>query len=326
MPKITVVVPVYNAEKYLERCLESIMRQSFQDFELICINDCSSDSSQKILECYGKNYPDKVKVLVNEINLGPGKTKKRGLLQAHGRYVMFVDSDDYIKEDYLETYFACMEKTDVDIVIGGYVRDIDGKLKEHKVSESVWSLVTYPTAWAKMFKKDFLIDNHVETSDIRYVEDIYFSMSVYYHNTSYVVMDYAGYYYYLNPKSITGSMNYEKGHERFVADVFREFMQKYDLQKLSEEKRRVIEYTYIANMINALITYGHGGGVRRMREKYSFWMKDMMDKFPDYRNNPFVGICKPSGQTVKIRLSVGIIMGLKKVHLDKLLLYIISLI
>lgn len=325
MPKVTVIVPVYNVEEYLERCLDSILKQSFLDFELICVNDCSPDSSQKILERYEKDYPDKVKVMENERNLGLGKTRERGMEQAKGRYIMFIDSDDYIREDYLETYLTRMEETDVDVVIGGYIRDIGGKLKEHKVSESDWSLVTYPIACAKMFKKSFLIDNMLEFPEIRCGEDIYFSMSVYYHNASYVTMDYAGYYYYFNPKSITGSMNYEKNHEQFVAEIFRTFLENYDIKELPEEKQRVLEYAYIANMVNALITYGRGGGIKRMRKKYDFWMKDMEEKFPDYRNNPFVGILKPVGQTVKIRLGVGVIMGLKRLHLDKPLLYLVSI-
>lgn len=325
MARVSVIVPVYNVEQYLERCIESILAQSFQDFELICINDCSPDSSQSILERYQQAYPQKVVVLVNERNLGLGKTRERGIAKAQGKYLMFIDSDDYIREDYLETYLRQMEESKVDVVIGGYTRDVGGRFTEHKVPDSMWSLVTYPIACAKMYRKSFLTENCLEFPEIRCGEDIYFSMSVYCHNASYKVMDYTGYYYYFNPKSITGSMNYEKNHEQFVAEIFRGFLERHDLERLPEEKKRVIEYNYIANMVNALITYGRGGGIRRMKEKYDYWMKDMKEKFPDYRKNPYVGITKPAGQTGKIRLGVGVIMGLQRIHLDKALLYLISL-
>lgn len=323
---ISIVVPVYNVEQYLRRCIDSILGQSFQDFELICVNDCSPDGSQKILEEYEGKYPEKVRVLVNETNRGLGKTRERGIRHSRGEYITFIDSDDYIREDFLETYEKKMREKNTDIIIGGYTKNINGKLTEHLVAESVWSVVTYPIACAKLYKKSFLIENDLHFSEIKCGEDIYFSMSIFYYGASYHVIDYTGYYYYFNEKSITSSLNYEKNHEVFVAEIFREFLEKHDMASLSRENQAIIEYSYIANMINALITYGHGSGIQRMKKKYAFWMADMKEKFPMYQKNPYVGICRPSGQTRKIRIGVGVIMGLQRLHLDKILLYLISMI
>ena len=121
-------------------------------------------------------------------------------------------------------------------------------------------------------------------------------------------------------------MNYEKNHEKFIVSIFNEFMGNQDIYDLEKEKRTVIEYVYIANMVNALITYGHGGGIRRMKEKYEYLIKDMKKRFPQYRKNPYVGILKPKGQTWKIKLGVGLIGDLEKIHCAKPLLYIISLV
>lgn len=326
MTKVSIIVPVYNVEQYLKRCLDSIVNQTFEDYEIICVNDCSPDNSQSILEEYASEYPGLIKVVVNNKNLGLGKTREHGLSVAEGQYVMFIDSDDYIKKDYIETYYKAMCKKDVDIIIGGYTRDIDGNFTVHNVADSEWSLVTYPIACAKLYKKSFLLDNKIVFPEIRCGEDIYFSMSLFYHNATFYTINYAGYYYYFNRKSITGSMNYEKNHEEFVKTIFSEFMDNYDINNLTEPRRRVIEYNYIANMVNALITYGRGGGIKRMRKKYDFWMQDMKVRFPDYNNNPYVGFFKPKGQTAKIRLGVGVSMGLHKIKLDRLMYYIISLI
>lgn len=325
MPKVTIIVPVYNVEAYLARCLDSLAKQTCRDYEIICINDCSPDNSSKILEEYTRRYQDKLTVLENKRNIGLGKTRERGIRHARGKYILFVDSDDYIRKDFVETYLREMERNPCDIVIGGYTRDVDGKLTGHKVSGSVWSVVTYPIACAKMFRKEFLTEHGLEFSDIRCGEDIYFSLCVFYYGARYRVIDYDGYYYYFNRKSITGSMNYEKNHEEFVSWIFDEFLSKHDIGALSENQRRVIEYAYVSNMVNALITYGHGGGVKRMRKKYDFWMRDMGEKFPDYKRNPYFGIFKPKGETRKIRLGVGVTMLLHKVHLDKLMFYVISL-
>lgn len=325
MPEVTVIVPVYNVERYLSRCIDSILKQSYQDFELICINDCSPDGSQKILDQYAKQYPDQIRVLVNEENRGLGKTRERGISHAKGRYLMFIDSDDYIKDTYIETYIRAMKREQCDMVIGGYIRDVDGKMKEHRILDSEWSMLTYPIACAKMFRKDFLLENKLAFSEIRSGEDIFFSLCVFSCNASYYVLDYAGYFYYFNRKSITGTINHQKDFEQFVSQIFDEFLHWRDIHALDERMYRMIEYTYIANMVNALVTYGHGKKIKRMRKKYQFFLDDVREKFPSYQKNPYYGFFKPKGQTAKIRFGVGVVMSLHKIHLDWMLFYLISL-
>lgn len=327
MPKVSVIVPVYHVEEYLRRCLDSLLAQTYDDYEVVCINDCSPDHSQQILEEYADKYPDRMSVYVNEHNLGLGKTRERGLTLVKGEYVMFIDSDDYVKADFIETYMSAMEAHPCDAVVGGFIRDIDGKLTEHKITDSVWGVVTYASVCTKMFRKSFIDAHQIEFTDISCGEDIYFSLCAFYHGLRYYIMeDYAGYYYYYNRKSITGAMNYEKNHEQIMAGLFERLMQECDFSKISQKRRWVLEYTYMANMVNALVTFGHGGRVKRMKKKYEFFMKDLSKRFPDYRKNPYFGIFRPKGQTLKIRLGVGVTMALHRIHLDRLMFYAISLI
>lgn len=326
MKKVSVIIPVYHVEKYLRRCLNSVLKQTYDDYEIICINDKSPDNSDKILAQYVRKFPNKISVYTNEENLGLGRTRERGLRHAAGEYVMFIDSDDYIKSDYIEAYVSAMENGSYDMVIGGYIRDVEGKKKAHHVSDSIWSVLTYPVAWAKIFKKSFILDNHIEFSDIRCGEDIYFSLSLAYHNVRYKVIDYAGYYYYFNKKSITGSMDYSKNHEQFVAGIYARFMKNHDMARLDKNTRYAIEYSYIANMVNALITYDHGAGIKLMKQKYEYVMRELERKFPNYRENPYIGILKPKGQTLKIRMGVGVTMLLNRIGLDRLMFYAIALV
>lgn len=326
MKKVSVIIPVYHVEKYLRRCLNSVLKQTYDDYEIICINDKSPDNSDKILAQYAKKFPNKISVYTNEENLGLGRTRERGLRHAEGEYVMFIDSDDYIKSDYIEAYVGAMENGSYDMVIGGYIRDVEGKKKAHHVSDSIWSVLTYPVAWAKIFKKSFILDNHIEFSDIRCGEDIYFSLSLAYHNVRYKVIDYAGYYYYFNKKSITGSMDYSKNHEQFVAGIYARFMKNHDMARLDKATRYAIEYSYIANMVNALITYDHGAGIKLMKQKYEYVMRELERKFPNYKENPYIGILKPKGQTLKIRMGVGVTMLLNRIGLDRLMFYAIALV
>lgn len=326
MPKVSVIIPVYNVEKYLRRCLDSIMVQDYDDFEVICVNDCSPDSSEQIIAEYESRYPGKVRGLKNPENMGQGRSRIHGLRESTGEYIIFLDSDDHIKPDYIRTYVNAIEGTDLDMVIGGYVRDVDGVYTDCPVLDSIWSVVTYPVAWGKIFARKFLVDNDIHFTHVRQGEDVFFSLNVFYYVQKYKVINYCGYYYYLNRNSTTTSMNYDKNFEEVVVKMFDLFMEKCDLQMVSQGKRDIIEYTYLANMINALITYGHGGKIARMKKKYDFYMSDMKKRFPEYKKNPHIGIFKPKGQTLKIRLGVGVVMLLHRIRLDKALFYLISLI
>lgn len=326
MPKISIIIPVYNAEKFLHKCLDSIFAQTYQDFEVICINDKSPDNSIEILKEYEKKYSDKMIVLDNEKNMGQGLSRKRAIDISNGEYTTFIDSDDYIAQDYLETYLREMELHDCDVAVAGFTKDIDGTFVENDSPTGAWSVLTYSISCAKMFRASFIKENNIHYSDIRRGEDIYFGMSQYYHQIRIHTFKYYGYYYYLNRNSTTGSLTYDKEHEKDIAEIFAKFLRDHDISLLSEIEKDMIEYTYISNMVNALVTYGHGCKPHRMKQKYAFFMQDLKAKFPEYKKNRFYGFLKPEGQTLKIRMGVGVTMLLHKVGLDKLMFYVISLI
>ena len=324
--KVSIIIPVYNVERLLPKCLDSVFHQTVQDFELICINDRSPDNSMQILEEYQQKYSEKMIILDNEINMGQGRSRKRAMDIAKGEYIMFIDSDDYVTKDYVETYLKAMEEHPCDVVAGGFTKDIAGAYTEHAPSRGEWSVLTYPIPCAKMYRKAFLLENNIHFSDIRCGEDIYFALSQFYHQINFHVIDYYGYYYYQNANSTTESLTYDKEHEKNVAEIFTKFLSDHDISLLSEIEKDMVEYTYVANMVNALVTYGHGCKPHRMKQKYAFFMQDMKAKFPEYKKNCFYGLLKPKGQTLKIRLGVGVTMLLHKVGLDRLMFYVISLI
>ena len=96
MPKVSIIVPVYNSGKYLKTCLDSLVNQTLKDIEIIAVDDCSTDNSLLILMDYAKKY-NNIKVYHNRENLGQGASRNRGLDVARGEYIGFVDSDDYIR-------------------------------------------------------------------------------------------------------------------------------------------------------------------------------------------------------------------------------------
>lgn|SRR5574344_192914 len=132
--KISIIIPVYKVEKYIRRCMESLVNQTLADIELICINDGSPDNCLEILKEYKSKYPDKV-VIIDKKNEGVWKGRYDGIKIARGEYITFTDSDDYVALDYAEKLYNAVKKTDSDIAICGFYRvDVD---TEHVFSKEM---------------------------------------------------------------------------------------------------------------------------------------------------------------------------------------------
>ena len=129
-PLVSVVVPVYNVEKYLERCVDSLLRQTYQNLEIILVDDGSTDGSLKIMEKYAKE-DDRIHLVQHEKNRGLFQARITGSEAAHGKYIAFVDSDDYVSIDWFRTLLKKAEATDADIVVGEWCFDHDGKYKDY---------------------------------------------------------------------------------------------------------------------------------------------------------------------------------------------------
>lgn len=114
-PKVSVIIPVYNAEKYLRQCLDSVVNQTLRDIEIICVDDGSPDSSLSLLQKYASG-DNRIKILQQE-NSGAGIARNKGLAMASGKYILFLDSDDFFELDLCENLFYQAEKTEADIIL-----------------------------------------------------------------------------------------------------------------------------------------------------------------------------------------------------------------
>ena len=120
---VSIIIPVYNVEKYIEQCLETVINQKTKySYEIICINDGSSDGTSKILE----KYKDNLKI-INAINNGPGAARNLGIKNSIGKYLMFVDGDDYVAENFVEKMINTLEKEEADVAICNFCRFTDKK-------------------------------------------------------------------------------------------------------------------------------------------------------------------------------------------------------
>ena len=169
MKKVSVIVPVYNMEKYLKQCMDSLVNQTLEDIEIIAINDGSKDASLKILKEYQKRYPDKL-IIIDQKNQGISVARNNGIDIATGKYIGFVDSDDYVKLDMFEQLYNKIRETNSDIVVCDYeeYHMDEEKFKYIKVTENIKSNNVYDDVSIindidygpcnKLFKKELFND------------------------------------------------------------------------------------------------------------------------------------------------------------------------
>ena len=186
MVKLSIIIPVYNVENYISQCLESIFSQSFKDFEIICVNDGSSDNSLGVLQNF-KAKDDRI-IIIDKKNEGSGIARNAGLAMAKGDYVYFVDGDDWIEDNALEKMVSKADELKTDILIfgglsyynnkgknGGYSTDKFSKKYLDKVFSSKdikKDIFKFPsTAWTKLYRHDFLIKNNIKFQDIKAGQD-----------------------------------------------------------------------------------------------------------------------------------------------------------
>ena len=159
MVKVSVIVPVYNVEKYIEKCLESLVNQTLKDIEIIVVNDGSPDNSQKIIDKYVQKYPKKIKSYIKE-NGGQGSARNFGLQKAEGEYIGYVDSDDYVELDMYEKLYNKAKKENLDIVICGSHNVTEEGLKTIELDRQIFkdkkknAFFGRMAVWNKIYKKD----------------------------------------------------------------------------------------------------------------------------------------------------------------------------
>lgn len=222
--KISVIIPIYNAEKYLRKCVDSIIRQTYSNLEIILINDGSTDESEKICIEY-QNNDKRIKLLTKE-NEGVSSARNAGLSIATGDYITFIDSDDWISDSSFEDAINVINEHNVDILKYSYIKDYGFMKKTYKFSiktnekiiEENYSKEIYPyvfstydlsNIWNAIYKRDIL-KNLKFNNSIKYGEDYLFMMNALLNSKSIFFLDKPNYHYYNNYSSATNIISYQK--------------------------------------------------------------------------------------------------------------------
>lgn len=210
MIDVSVIVPVYNASRYLSKCLDSLISQTIESYEIIIINDGSTDNSLEIINNYKNN--EKVKIISTKNN-GIGIARNNGLKQAKGKYVLFVDSDDYVSEDFIEKMLQKATEETADVVICDMYRVFDDtKIKSDKIkfgdgtiNNEKNQLLNIPLGpCGKLFLKEILTTNFAE--NLKY-EDVPFVINALVNSKNTVKLNEYLYYYVIHDRSETTTID-----------------------------------------------------------------------------------------------------------------------
>lgn len=224
--KVSVIVPVYNTGKYLERCLESIVFQTLNDIEIIIVNDGSVDNSAKIIE---KFLPDKRVIYIKQENKGQGAARNKGLGFAKGEYISFIDSDDYIDNDFLEKLYKVAERNEADIAASSIIRKRETfekwRILYEKTSvkedlNEIFKAVNYPDqsyVWNKLYKKSFLDSINFKFEENVYYEDVTALSYILLNCKKLVCVSDTNYYYMVNDGNsiVKGKKTVKKETDRY---------------------------------------------------------------------------------------------------------------
>ena len=184
--KISIIVPVYNTEQYLKRCLDSLVNQTLKEIEIICVNDKSPDNSISILREYENKYPGKVVVIDSPVNLRQGGARNIGMKISKGSYIGFVDSDDWVNLDMYEKLYNKTSNEKAEIVYCDYqtamsesgpFTHVHGTISadcESKIEQTKKALLLRPSSiWSGMYSRDLFIDNNIFFPEKLFYEDNY---------------------------------------------------------------------------------------------------------------------------------------------------------
>jgi glycosyltransferase involved in cell wall biosynthesis len=264
-PGISVIVPVYNSGKYLPRCLESLINQTFQNIEILCIDDGSTDDSAEILKNYAKKH-NQIKIVTQD-HSGPGGARNTALRHARSDFIMFCDSDDTYDVEMCETMFFAMLENNADLVKCRFTGiDCSGKCHREKTIcssengfhplDNQWKGMLGRGIWNKIFKRDIIECSNISFPPFRIGEDISFLLQYEAAASSCFIIPDNLYHYYLRDDSTAGC--YEKSARLYQTDIIESY--KYTLRYLCDRSLVKNNLHVLFHLSNELTNYWSNKG------------------------------------------------------------------
>ena len=291
--KLSIIVPVYGVEKYIDKCLNSLVKQSLKEIEIIVVNDGTKDNSQKIIDKYVKKYPDKIKSYIKE-NGGQGSARNYGLEKANGEYIGYVDSDDFVEKDMYKKLYNKAKENNYDIVVCGNYnvsedyqnKNIDTFINNYNTDlENIF--FGKMAVWNKIYKRDILIKNKLEFKEKVWYEDLAFTLKAIMNSNTFAFIDEPLYDYLIREGSTMNNSNVQRNLE--ILDAFNDILSYIQHNKKEEYFSKIeflaIDHIYISAIVRVLKAEADD---KVKRETINKLVDYINKKFPNYKNNKYI--------------------------------------
>lgn len=254
MTKLSIIVPVYNVEKYLPKCLESLIKQTLKDIEIICVNDGSMDNSLAILKEFASK-DSRIRIIDNQ-HQGVAKTRNTGIEQSTGEYIGFVDSDDYIDIDFFEKLYNSATKSNSDIAIASILKHknffniYNAKYTKEETAITIQDKIKlcedkkhfFFYAWNKIYHSGFIKENNIKFSEGQIYEDVMFAIKALYYSNKIISVYGTKYHYIEHKNSLTKYKDKTGEKEQDLVKAYSE-LQEFCNSKNIEISERLNYYT-----------------------------------------------------------------------------------
>ena len=291
-PLFSIIVPIYNSEKFLARCLDSIITQSESDFELILIDNNSTDDSKNIIHSYVKNNPNKIFTKTCG-KPGAGAARNLGVLFAHGKYLIFVDSDDYLLKNALKNIKSAI-KSNADPDFMMLTAKTEGSLKDSRVTtlpavepQKGWQsryIIYGSGAWQNVYLRDFWNKNLTWPEGIIH-EDMALTASAVLYSDRFASLNSPVYFHTKNPESVEQKSAFSPK----IFDIFEALdllFARFKKLKKFEQYHDELEYLCIWNLLRA--SAGYFRKDRKSRRGFKLARGYLNSHFPNWRQNPYL--------------------------------------
>lgn len=256
---ISIIVPAYNVEKKIKKCLDGLMSQTFENYEIIIVDDGSSDGTGTICEVYSQKY-DKIRYVRKE-NGGVSSARNLGIDLAQGEYIAFVDSDDYVSEGLCSGMYTAAKRNNADLVVASYYTDYNQNIKKHECCsefcaqgirgmqdqfEWIYQDCFLNSPWNKLFKKSLISEKY--RLDMHYFEDYYFNIS-YLEKCSHIEFIKDAYYYYVEDSQASLTKNFKEKTFEWITMIYQKQVESL-LPFLNEDAHQLFAASLIYGLYN----------------------------------------------------------------------------
>lgn len=327
MSIVTVIMPVYNGERYIEESIKSVFEQTYDDIELLVINDGSNDNSSEVLNYLLENKKSSVNMrIIEQDNQGICKTRNKALDIATGDFIMFMDQDDFMRPDCVERLYKEIETQNADLVIGGFdlIDDKHNILEKWTLNPDLpWSKFRITAPWGRIFRKSVIDKYNIRFMITKISEDFYFNMLYMSYCDKIVVTDYRGYCWLYNEKSESHANMSRLEDDRNPIIMLEKLHN--DMNHRNKFEKNCLEYMMVKHLIWYMFFVCKNAEYSELVKFYYEAFNWLKRRYPDYFKDLVFKIGKPRGENIKTRLIVKASLVASKLGVLKILLRIYSM-